>query len=874
MRRMLLAGTNWLVAALVVLGSSIPRQDVSLAEVIPSVPALKVTGPADTGVYTEDFTTYTAKDYTENSEWDIWANRLGMSRPDGLWQVDPTVTANLLDGSLLAVWHQSDTGHRDIYAQKLDANGNKLWAADVRVNSDSGAADQSGSAVAVEGGGNAVVVWHDTRNGGYDIYAQKLDAGGNKLWAADVRINSDSGTEDQALPAVTVDGGGNAVVVWADKRNGNYDIYSQKLDVGGNKLWSADMRVNSDSGAEVQWSPAVGVDGSGNSVVVWEDYRNDDCDIYSQKLDEGGSKLWAADVRVNSDSGTAYQDEPAVGVDGSGNAVVVWEDYRNGDFDIYAQKLGAGGSKLWAVDVRVNSDSGTVGQCSPAVGVGGGGNAVVVWLDYRNDNTDIYAQKLEAGGNKLWSADVRVNSDSGAVCFGGHTVAVDGGGNAVVGWVDGRNVYYLTYDLYAQKLDAGGKKLWSVDVRVAHASGAANQWNAAVAVDGGGNTVVVWVDGRYGGANIYAQKLDAGGNKLWAPDVRINSDSGPADQYGPAVGVDGGGNAVVAWRDYRNDNGDLYAQKLDAGGNRLWPADVRVNSDSGAAVQRAPAVGVDGGGNAVVVWDDRRNDDGDIYDQKLDGSGNKLWSADVRVNSDSGVAGQHKAAVVVDGAGDAVVVWDDGRSDNADIYAQKLDVGGNKLWAADVRVNSDSGTAGQKSPAVGVDGGENAVVVWEDYRNDDTAIYAQNLDAGGNKLWAEDVRVDSDSETACHFPPAVAVDGGGNAVVVWEGAMDIYAQRVNPNGGHLWAHDCQVVFPDLFYFPTGIAQSRTVDAVISNIHQAILTADYQASGGGVQFYLTNDGGACWAGVTPGITHVFTTTGSDLRWRAALCVYNT
>ena len=38
MRRMLLAGTNWLVAALVVLDSSIPRQDVSLAEVIPSVP--------------------------------------------------------------------------------------------------------------------------------------------------------------------------------------------------------------------------------------------------------------------------------------------------------------------------------------------------------------------------------------------------------------------------------------------------------------------------------------------------------------------------------------------------------------------------------------------------------------------------------------------------------------------------------------------------------------------------------------------------------------------------------------------------------------------------------------------------------------------
>jgi hypothetical protein len=38
---------------------------------------------------------------------------------------------------------------------------------------------------------------------------------------------------------------------------------------------------------------------------------------------------------------------------------------------------------------------------------------------------------------------------------------------------------------------------------------------------------------------------------------------------------------------------------------------------------------------------------------------------------------------------------------------------------------------------------------------------------------------------------------------------------------------------------------------------------------GVQFYLTNDGGAHWAQVTPGVTRVFTTTGSDLRWRAML-----
>ena len=62
--------------------------------------------------------------------------------------------------------------------------------------------------------------------------------------------------------------------------------------------------------------------------------------------------------------------------------------------------------------------------------------------------------------------------------------------------------------------------------------------------------------------------------------------------------------------------------------------------------------------------------------------------------------------------------------------------------------------------------------------------------------------------------------------------------------------------------------SRTVDALSASIREATLTADYQLNGGGLRFLLTSNGGADWFS-TPGVTHVFTTTGSDLRWRAEL-----
>jgi hypothetical protein len=75
--------------------------------------------------------------------------------------------------------------------------------------------------------------------------------------------------------------------------------------------------------------------------------------VYAQKLDRNGNRLWTADARINLDGGTAGQWHPSVAVDGSGDAVAVWSDTRHGNLGIYAQKLGESGGRLWADDVRV-----------------------------------------------------------------------------------------------------------------------------------------------------------------------------------------------------------------------------------------------------------------------------------------------------------------------------------------------------------------------------------------------------------------------------------------------------------------------------------------------------------------------------------------
>ena len=106
------------------------------------------------------------------------------------------------------------------------------------------------------------------------------------------------------------------------------------------------------------------------------------------------------------------------------------------------------------------------------------------------------------------------------------------------------------------------------------------------------------------------------------------------------------------------------------------------------------------------------------------------------------------------------MVWEDHRNGNSDIYAQRLDLDGNRLWPEDLRVNSDSGTAGQNNPTVAAAGGY-AHVAWGDGRNSRSEVYAQKLASDGNKEWPNDVLIGTGGT------PTIAASSSGYSYPVW-----------------------------------------------------------------------------------------------------------
>ena len=93
-----------------------------------------------------------------------------------------------------------------------------------------------------------------------------------------------------------------------DKRNGNQDIYAQKVDSNGIVQWTANCAGVAVKNA-TQQNVQVVSDGAGGAIIVWEDSANGAFDIYAQRIDASGSLQWAANGIVICDAFTALSVE-------------------------------------------------------------------------------------------------------------------------------------------------------------------------------------------------------------------------------------------------------------------------------------------------------------------------------------------------------------------------------------------------------------------------------------------------------------------------------------------------------------------------------------------------------------------------------------
>lgn len=434
---------------------------------------------------------------------------------------------------------------------------------------------------------------------------------------------------------------------------------------------------------------------------------------------------------------------------------------------------------------------------------------VVTWQDRRREDThvDIYAQKISPDGDMLWPENGRVVAagPDGALAYGVQVSAgllPDGAGGALVAWNDYPSLYYI--QAFATRVATDATVAWgdpgeeiqypdtAVPLMMNDALGTNHlpeAWDIAADTEGGFFAPVNAGIGRYDA--LGALRTD------WYVDTA--ADVGLTKLMVPVLENGGKDGVIVAWTQSDvNFSDGIRARKL-VDPETAWPAEPDTLGDAwglvsvidpaqlGLATMQICRIATvpDGAGGAIIAWiDNRIRSDTEafyrVFAQRIDTDGNLLWSTDgIEVSGDLFTYGCYwwsRLYLAADGAGGAVIAWNDGDSRQ---WVQRLGADGDALWG-DAGVIVATGIKTTHGLVRANDG--DYIVLYHDAVK--AEILAQKLDAdNGAPLW-EGGRLVYDGCFSPYYHEARMVsDGQAGAVSAWEACDgNIYAHRLVESG--------------------------------------------------------------------------------------------
>jgi hypothetical protein len=519
-------------------------------------------------------------------------------------QYNPTVAFNPAagtDGAWLVVFQRDESGDSQIGGWLVAADGD-LAPAGFYICDDN--EDQLYPDVAYSAYGDQwLVVWEDHRAGSanYDIYGQRVASTGSVTGPVRTIYNP---PEDQMAPAVASSSSSDGfLIVFSDYQTN--DITGRiVLPDGG--VRAVVIVVSLPLGDQQKASVAYNSQ-DGEYLVVWHDQRAGNWDIYGQRVDLDGALLGAA-IAICSDDSAQINPSVAYNLD-TNQYLVVWDDRRNAEADLYGQLLDADGD-LNGGNLII-ADSGATGRHLPRLTYNPISGEFLVVYAYEAENNNIRGRRLGVNGVPVAAEfDIATGTTDQNYPDVACRTLEPGGGDYLVAW---RDTDGALQDIRGQRLNQSGGLLGSLAI----CTQASDQWSPAVAYSPDDDRyLVVWPDDRDSatqGRNIYGRQVSGAG--LLYNDFAISTASG--NQAAAAVTYGSGpGNYIVVWQDTRNASTtpDLYGQRV-SGIGELVDTLVGDNDElyAGSSAQESPAVAWAGdGGHGLVAWEG--NPDGETYD--------------------------------------------------------------------------------------------------------------------------------------------------------------------------------------------------------------------------------------------------------------------
>lgn len=440
-----------------------------------------------------------------------------------------------------------------------------------------------------------------------------------------------------------------------------------------------------------QSDAVLAADSHGGAFVAWQDYRTGGISIFIQHVLADGSVAsgWPASGMALPNGGAS---DPVILADRAGGVFVAAADGSA----IHLWHVAAGGtltSQGFATAPPSASSSGPLEPTKvtpttlPELCPDGAGGAFLAWERGGFLSTGILVLHLLPNGSPdpAWPAGgalaaTMVSNDQAPVLCG------DGDSGVYVGFLEPAVAGEV---LHAQHLDAHGALAAGWPARGLAVSDAAGGQDApAIVADGAGGALLLWEDARGPvHAQLFAQRVTAGASIApgWPAAGRVVCSTpviagegrygGRGLQLYTSAVSDGAGGVIVAWQDARADSGDVYAQHLLPDGSLAagWPVDGLALS-AAPGTQQLPSLAADGAGGAFAAWqEDGVLGSANVRAQHVSGSGVIApgWAGG-GVALTATRAQQFLPRVAADGAGGALIAWQDADCGAMEILASRV----------------------------------------------------------------------------------------------------------------------------------------------------------------------------------------------------------
>lgn len=404
-------------------------------------------------------------------------------------------------------------------------------------------------------------------------------------------------------PVIAVDATGDAISVWSQ---GNR-LYASRYDASSPNAikWQPAVPIDLGTDGETE-EPAIGVDASGNYIVVWTQWNDSgsESNIWVNRYVPGAE--WGTATKINSPAGVANRVDLAVNASGQAMAVWIQSNCGSGNVTkcIWQNRFEPGTGMGWqgaalvetefALDPAVTAQSPSLKRNAfkVVVAMNGGGIAQVVWekaSEKGDDYHDIWSRRYEAGvgGTAVLLEDSTAMAHS-------PNVVIDSTGNATAVWKQGGACTSACPDgsnkvVWSNRYTVVGSR-WGTRDRLENEDGEA--LTTQIGVDASNNVTAIWVKGSRVLSRRY---IDGAGWDAVTQQVAQNGSGFNllGNPLSLAVEPTSGVITVV----FTDNAGDVWANRFSAG---VWGTSFGIEANPGAG--KNPVVATNDSGVAMAVW--------------------------------------------------------------------------------------------------------------------------------------------------------------------------------------------------------------------------------------------------------------------------------